>query len=50
MDALETFQVIFSSGMYTIHAADSEDAAWQANELSKELDEAILDVVYPDSI
>ena len=49
MDAPDTFTAIFPSGLYYIEAADSEDAAWQANELSKELDEALLDVVYPDS-
>ena len=50
IDPLETFQVVFPSGFYTIEAADSEDAAWQAAELSKDLDEPLLDVIYPDSI
>ena len=39
------YYVVLSSGLYTVDAADLEDAAWQAFELSNELDSQLHDVV-----
>ena len=37
------YRVYLSSGAYTIHAADAEDAAWQGLTLSKD-DDYLIDV------
>ena len=39
------YYVVLSNGLYTIDAVDLEDAAWQAFELSNELDSQLHDVV-----
>mgnify|MGYP001167536711 CR=1 FL=1 len=42
---MNKYYVILSSGLYTIEAADDEDAAWLASDLSKDVDSPLLDVV-----
>jgi len=42
---MNKYYVILSSGLYTIEAADDEDAAWRASDLSKDEDSPLLDVV-----
>ena len=42
---MNKYYVILSSGLYTIEAADDEDAAWRASDLSKDKDSPLLDVV-----
>lgn len=42
---MNKYYVILSSGLHQIEAADDEDAAWLASDLSKDEDSPLLDIV-----
>jgi hypothetical protein len=45
---MNSYYAIMSSGLYTIEAANAEDAAWQALELSEDTNDFLLDIVNTD--
>ena len=46
--SLQNFIVVLSSGVFKITAADSERAAWAAQELSMDEDSQLIDVYYEE--